>query len=101
MKNYSRKHSCNNNRPFDINFLNTNNIKIINRGSNQNLNLNKLIINNNDKTPEKKRVQIHQKQEIHFQSIQAIIIQIINQIIYFIVIINTTIIYLSMTLITK
>ncbi len=54
LKNYSRKHSCNNNRPFDINFLNTNNIKIINRGSNQNLNLNKLIINNNDKTPEKK-----------------------------------------------
>ena len=54
LKNYSRKYSCNNNRPFDINFLNTNNIKIINRGSNQNLNLNKLIINNNDKTPEKK-----------------------------------------------
>ena len=54
LKNYSRKHSCNNNRPFDINFLNTNNIKIINRGSNPNLNLNKLIINNNDKTPEKK-----------------------------------------------
>ena len=54
LKNYSRKYSCNNNRPFDINFLNINNIKIINRGSNQNLNLNKLIINNNDKTPEKK-----------------------------------------------
>ena len=54
LKHYSRKHSCNNNRPFDINFLNTNNINIINKGNNQTLNINKLIINNNDKTPEKK-----------------------------------------------
>ena len=54
LKHYSRKHSSNNNRPLDIIFLNTNNININNKVNNQTFNLNKLIINNNDQTPEKK-----------------------------------------------
>ena len=56
LKYYARKHSCTNNisRPFDINCLNSNNIQIINKGNNQSLNINKLIVNNKDKTPEKK-----------------------------------------------
>ena len=53
LKHYSRKHSCSNSRPFDINFIN-NNIIQINKINNQTLNVNKLIISNKDKTPEKK-----------------------------------------------
>ena len=51
-----RKHSCTNTRPFEINFLNGNNINIsiINKGNIQSSNINKLIIGINDKTPEKK-----------------------------------------------
>lgn len=50
-----RKHSCTNTRPFEINFLNGNNINIsiINKGNIQSSNINKLIIGINDKTPEK------------------------------------------------
>ena len=56
LKNFMRKHSCTNTRPFEINFLNGNNINIsiINKGNIQSSNINKLIIGINDKTPEKK-----------------------------------------------
>ena len=56
----SRKHSSLNNRKCDItcnnNFINnSNNINVLNKMNNKTLNINKLIINFKDKTPEKKR----------------------------------------------
>ena len=56
LKHYSRKHSFHDNRPLDLNFLSNNNINIniTNKVNRQGLNINKLIIINKDKTPEKK-----------------------------------------------
>ena len=54
IKHNTRKHSCTNARPFDFNILNNNNINIVKNINNQTLNINKLIIGVNDKTPEKK-----------------------------------------------
>ena len=52
-----RKNSYNNSKPFDSNFLNANNNNCYNNIEKigiKTLNINKLIIGNNDKTPEKK-----------------------------------------------
>ena len=54
LKHYYRKNSGINSRPFDLNIMNTLNIQTINKGNNQNLNANKLMNNNKDKTPDKK-----------------------------------------------
>ena len=60
IKNNTKKYSCSNYKQFDITFTNNinniNNINIINKLKSKTLNLNKLIINFKDKSPEKRNI---------------------------------------------
>ena len=60
IKNNTKKYSCSNYKQFDITFTNNinniNNINIINKLNSKTLNLNKLIINFKDKSPEKRNI---------------------------------------------